>query len=263
MLWFTFGGLAAIGICAFLLAPRLHRFAYWIARRTNAEVEALATQGWRVDRLEVEPGVHLAGLVRPPAAADARWILFVPGNSQALLTGFRSELDRLRGEADVGMAFWAYRGFEASEGVPSPTALAADLVRQWDRVRSFGVPAEHIEIWGYSLGTPLATQLAAALCARGEAPHRLVLAAASTRIPVMRHGPFGRFLPDDEYDATQAIPAVTCPVVIVHGSDDSALPIGEARTMANAFGPRAVLHEVPGRGHLDLWQDLRRLAFAP
>lgn len=263
MLWLVLGGVLAMALLAFLAAPKLHRFAYWIGRRTDAEVQALATNGWRVDRLEVEPGIHLTGLVRPALANDARWILFVPGNSSGLLPGFRSELDQLRGQDDVGLAFWAYRGFEASDGVPGPLSLAADLLRQWARVRALGVPADRIEIWGYSLGTPLATQLAAALCARGEAPRRLVLAAASARIPVMRHGLLGRFLPDDVYDAGPAIAAVTCPVVLVHGTDDDALPIGEARALANAFGPRVQFHEVPGRGHVDLWQDLRRLAFAP
>jgi uncharacterized protein len=261
MLLVTLGSLVAIGGIAWLLAPKLHRFAYWIGRKTDAEVASLATGGWRIDRLEVAPGIFLTGLVRPPVAATARWILFVPGNSSGLLAGFRSELDQLRGDDDRGLAFWAPRGFEASDGTPTPTALAADLVQQWDHLLSLGVPADRIEIWGYSLGSPLAVQLAAHLCDRGQPPQRLVLAAASARIPVMRHGIFGRFLPDDVYEAGEAAARVTCPVVIVHGTVDQALPIGGARELAAALGRVATLHEVPGKGHLDLWADLRRLAF--
>lgn len=246
---------------AWLLAPRLHRFAYWIDRKTPAEIDALATDGWRVDRLEVAPGVTLVGLLRPPRSPTARWILFAPGNSTALLAGFRSELDRLRGDADVGLAFWAYRGFEASDGAPAPQALADDLLRQWDRLRGLGAAADQIEVWGYSLGAPLALQLAARLGERGQVPRRLVLAAAAPRIVVMRHGPFGRFLPGDVYDATAALGHLPCPTVVVHGAADDALPIAGARELAQAIGARAVLHEVPGKGHLDLWDDLRRLAF--
>lgn len=242
-------------------AGKLHRFAYWIGRKTDAEVAAMATGGWRVDRLEVATGVVLSGLVRPPAQpAKARWILFVPGNSESLLAGFRAELDRLRGEADVGMALWAYRGFEASGGVPTPSDLDADLLRQWDHLQQLGASPERIEIWGYSLGSVLAVRLAAALAERGEAPARLVLAAAGEQIPIMRHGLFGRFLPDDVYDAASVVARVTCPTVIVHGTADDALPIAGARALAKALGPRATLHELAGKGHMDLWVDLRRVA---
>lgn len=260
MLWIPLLLLGAAA-AAWLLAPKLHRFAYWIDHKTAAEVDALATGGWRVDRLPVADGATLVGLVRPPAAPTARWILFVPGNSTALLAGFRAELDRLRGDADVGLAFWAYRGFEASTGTPTPAALADDLLRQWERLRELGAAPDRTEIWGYSLGTPLAVQLAARLGERGEAPRRLVLAAAAARIAVMRHGAFGRFLPADVYDATASLAAVPCPTVVVHGSVDDALPIDGARALAAALGARATLHELPGKGHLDLWDDLRSVAF--
>jgi pimeloyl-ACP methyl ester carboxylesterase len=260
MLWIPCLALAAAAL-AWLVAPRLHRFAYWIDHKTGAEVDALATDGWQVDRLQVAPDVTLVGLVRPPQAPAARWILFVPGNSTALLAGFRAELDRLRGDADVGLAFWAYRGFEASGGTPTPPALADDLLRQWERLRELGATPDRTEVWGYSLGAPLAVQLAARLGERGQGPRRLVLAAAAPRISVMRHGLFGRFLPDDDYDATAALAAVPCPTVVVHGTDDDALPIDGARALAAALGARATLHELPGKGHLDLWDDLRRLVF--
>jgi len=259
-MWLALSLLVALPL-VWVGAGKLHRFAYWIDRKTDAEIEALATGGWRQDRLEVAPGIVLAGLVRPPASPDARWILFVPGNSTALLAGFRAELDALRGEADVGMALWAYRGFEASGGVPVPEALEQDLLRQWDHVKQLGARPNKIELWGYSLGSVLAVRLAAALADRGETPARLVLAAAGEQIPIMQHGLLGRFQPDDVYDAVEAIPRVRCPTVIVHGTADDALPIEGARRLAMLLGDRATLHELPGKGHTDLWADLRRLAF--
>jgi hypothetical protein len=49
--------------------------------------------------------------------------------------------------------------------------------------------------------------------------------------------------------------------VIVHGTADDALPIAGARALQTAIGAKATLHELPGKGHVDLWADLRRLAF--
>ncbi len=253
--------LVALLVAAWFVAGKLHRFAYWIGRKTDAEVQALATGGWRVDRLPVASDVTLVGLVRPPAGADARWILFVPGNSSALLEGFRSVLDDLRGGDDTGIAFWAYRGYDASTGTPSPAALADDLLLQWQHLKSLGAVPERTEVWGYSLGAVLAVQLVARLAAQGERPARLVLAAAGERIAIMPHGVFGRFRPDDVYDATVAIAEVDCPTVLVQGTDDDAVPIAEARRLAAALGNRATLHEVAGKGHLDLWHDVRRLAW--
>lgn len=252
-------GLAGLLAAAWLIAGRLHRFAYWIGARTEAELDALATDGWRRERLEVAPGIVLQGLSRPPQREDAPWLLFAPGNSEGLLPGFRSELDRVRGDADIGLLLFAWRGFDGSGGTPGPEALAADLLRQWDLLRGRGVAAQRIEIWGYSLGTPLALQLAAALADRGEAPRRVVLAAAAPLVAVMPFGPFGRFRADDHYDAGPALARVRGPVVIAHGTADDVLPLAGARELARALGDRATLHELPGRTHFDLWPELQRL----
>jgi pimeloyl-ACP methyl ester carboxylesterase len=186
-------------------------------------------------------------------------VLFVPGNSSSLLEGFRGVLDALRGAEDMRIAFWAYRGFDASTGVPTPTALADDLWQQWQRLQALGATPANTQIWGYSLGSVLAVQLAARMAANGQSPARLVLIAAAEQIPVMPYGRFGRFLADDVFDATAAIEHVDCPTLIVHGTDDDALPIAGARRLATALGARATLHEIPGKGHLDLWDDVRRL----
>lgn len=244
-----------------VLAGKLHRFAYWIGRKTDAQVAALATDGWQVERLQVADGVELVGLARPPRAADAPWILFAPGNSQAILDGFRAELDGMRQDRDVGMLFFAYRGFDASGGTPNPAVLAADLLVQWRHLRGRGVAAQRIEIWGYSLGAVLAAQLAAAVADANETPARLVLLAASERIPVMRAGLFGRFLPDDVFDTMPALDRIRCQVVIVHGEADDALPIAGARTVHARLGDRSTLHALPGKGHFDLWQPARERLF--
>lgn len=256
----AFGALAAVPL-AWFLAGKLHRFAYWIGRKTDAQVAALARDGWSVERLEAEPGVTLVGLSRAPRRPDAPWILFAPGNSSALLDGFQHELDQLLQGQDHGVAFFAYRGFDSSGGTPTPSALEADLALQWRWLRNRGVAAERIEIWGYSLGTVLATQLAAANCRAAETPRRLALLAAAERIPVMRAGYCGRFLTDDVFDVGAHAAAVSCPIVIVHGTADDALPIAGARALQARFGGRAQLHELPGRGHVDLWSDARAILF--
>ncbi|MCA8974100.1 MAG: alpha/beta hydrolase [Planctomycetes bacterium] len=258
-MWIAICLLLAV-VMAWFGAARLHRFAYWIDQKSEADIAALATGRWQIDRLEVEPGVTLVGLVRPPVDPAGRWVLFVPGNSTALLPGFQAELERALPD-EIGVAFWAYRGFEASTGVPTPEHLLADLLPQWDRLRALGAAPERTEVLGYSLGSVLAVQLTAELTRRAQAPARLVLAAAGPRIDIMRHGPFGRFLADDVFDATAAAATVECPVVIVHGTADDALPIAAPRQLRQLIGDNATLHELPGKGHTEVWDGVRRLAY--
>ncbi|MCB9878217.1 MAG: hypothetical protein H6835_11520 [Planctomycetes bacterium] len=248
--------LLALPAVWYLLGKR-HRFAYWIDRKSDAEVAALATAGWQVDRLEVAPGVELVGLVRPPRSPDARWILFVPGNSTDLLRGFRDVLDGLRGDDDVGLAFWAYRGFEASGGAPDQAALRTDLQLQWRRLRQLGATAARTEIWGYSLGSVLAPHLCAWLCDQGETPRRLVLLATGDDIPIMPFGLFGRLRASERYELDSAVDRVCCPVEIAHGTLDDALPIAGAEAVARRFGARATFHALDGCGHADLWPAAR------
>jgi len=247
-----------VGVAVWLLAGKLHRFAYWTGAKTDAEVQTLARNGWQVDRLPVDDGAVLVGLVRPPKAPkreDARWLLFVPGNSQALLDGFQQVLDDLRQDDDVGLAFWAYRGFDASTGTPSPDALRRDLGRQWQRLQEFGATAENTEIWGYSLGSMLAPHLCADLCDAGTKPKRLVLLATGMQIPVRPFGTFGRFGSSDVYECASSADRVTCAVAIGQGSDDDAMPVDGARELAERMGVPLTVFD--GRNHVDLWSDAR------
>lgn len=252
-------GIAALPV-AWLLAGKAHRFAYWIATKSDSQVHALAKDGWLVDRLQVADGVELVGLVRPPKNPNARWVMFVPGNSTALLDGFQAVLDELRGDDDVGLAFWGYRGFDASTGTPNPQALQADLMPQWNRLLELGATAERTEIWGYSLGAALAPHLAADLCKAGTPPNRLVLVATGMEIPVRPHGLFGRFSSSDIFEGHSVAARVTCPVAIAQGSEDAAMPIAGAQQLAKKFGTEVQVIE--GKGHVDLWPDTRTLLWA-
>lgn len=239
-----------------LVAGKMHRFAYWIARKDAAQVQALAKDGWLIDRLQVAPDVELVGLVRPPKSPDARWLLFVPGNSTAMLDGFQAVLDDLRGDDDVGLAFWGYRGFDASGGTPTPAALAADLRVQWQRLQELGATPARTEVWGYSLGSTLAPHLVAHMCDAGQAPQRMVLLATGMKIPVRPFGWFGRFQSSDVYEGISQQDRVTCPVIVAQGSADDAMPIDGAKQLAKAFGARMLVLE--GRGHADLWTAARQ-----
>lgn len=66
--------------------------------------------------------------------------------------------------------------------------------------------------------------------------------------------------PVPPFDRAALAARLACPLLVLHGSEDDVCPLGDARAIAAAAGPRATLHVVPGAGHLNLWTDPR---FAP
>ena len=59
-------------------------------------------------------------------------------------------------------------------------------------------------------------------------------------------------MPLDRPRPIDLAPRVTCPVLILHGSDDTLVPAAEARRLAAAFPEPPVWLEVPGAGHSDV-----------
>lgn len=53
----------------------------------------------------------------------------------------------------------------------------------------------------------------------------------------------------DRPDATDGLAHITCPTLVIHGSDDQIIPAAEAQAMAGAI-PGAAFHLLPGAGHL-------------
>jgi hypothetical protein len=63
-----------------------------------------------------------------------------------------------------------------------------------------------------------------------------------------------RWLMKDPFDSEALIGGVTAPILMLHGTDDPAIPVAEARRLyAAAREPKAIFI-VDGAGHLDAWE---------
>lgn len=239
-----------------------HRFRYRPVPLTEGEYQAVATaEGFRAEEVEVAPGVRLRGLVRPPRDAEAPWLLFLPGNGSDVLSGARALLRRVAGEVDLGLAAWAYRGFDGSTGTPDARALFADSDRLVAHLQNaHGVAPSRLHVMSFSLGTALALRLAAELEARGWPPASLVLLSPYDRLHVTQDAWWAPWSFADEYDALLHAGASRVPALLVHGTADDAVPVTAGRALARAMGSRAELVELPGRGHADWLGDDAALA---
>ncbi|MCU0828755.1 MAG: alpha/beta hydrolase [Tabrizicola sp.] len=154
--------------------------------------------------------------------------------------------------AGFGVAFLSYRGYGGSEGEPSEAGLHLDADAAYGWLLEQGVSPDRLVLVGESLGTGVATRLAADQAVAAlilEAPYTSLIDIAALRFPLVP----ARLLMRDPFPSLDRMPGVKAPVLILHGTDDSRVPpaMGE-RLFHAASGPKE-LALIPGRGHVDLF----------
>ena len=183
-----------------------------------------------------------------PAKPGHAVILYFPGNGDFLA----GRISRFRGMTSdgTGLVALSYRGYAGSSGQPSERGILQDADAAYVFTTARYAP-DRIVAWGFSLGTGVATALAA------EHPvGKLILEAAYTSITeiagsLLRIVPV-RLLMRDPFHSDQRITRVTASLLLMHGTSDPAIPIsfGE-RLFALAHEPKQFVR-FPDGGHDNL-----------
>jgi hypothetical protein len=144
-----------------------------------------------------------------------------------------------------------YRGYGDNAGAPSESLLAADARAVWDyATRTRCVASSRILLYGESLGGAVAVQLAADVCQAGTPPSGLMLRSTfSSLVDVgTYHYPWlpVRMVLVDRFAAVEQIPRVTCPILQIHGTRDTIIPLHLGRRLFDA-APAASASGVPKR----------------
>jgi pimeloyl-ACP methyl ester carboxylesterase len=235
---------------------------------TDAHLDALGGRPqWQRSRVEVERDrkgvIAVNGLVRTPTASTSLWLLFFGGNAADIASNaYVLEMVREHSALDLGLAVFAYRGYDGSGGRPSERALVADAERiARELAESRGV--ERLVVVGQSLGTSVAAQLAARLAQAGRAPAGVILLSPflsmskvfDEHVPLI---PVGWAL-SDRFLTEAIADQIRSPVLIIHGDADDLIPVHHGKGLAARIGEKARLVVLSGRGHNDLWDDPRTL----
>jgi pimeloyl-ACP methyl ester carboxylesterase len=230
--------------------------------RANDHAALAAKVGWQASELEVAPGVRLQGLVRRPRSEGARWLLFYPGNDEAQLKTGQAFLERVAGANDMGLAIYAYRGFDGSDGAARLEDLRVDALSIWAGLqKQQQVPAARVGVIGFSIGGLFAIEAVAAAARAKEPAGSLSLLASVDDVVMVRASALQRFDPGERYQTLPLLGGVPAPVLIVQGTADEAFKgPGPGRAIAKALGDRARYVEVEGGGHGALLQDERAIA---
>ena len=135
-----------------------------------------------------------------------------------------------------------YRGYGRSAGTPSERGTYLDAEASWQYlVRTLGIPADRIIVYGRSLGGAIAAWLA-----RRHTPRLLVLESAFTSLGNVAAELYPwaptKLLLGDRYDTETFLQEVECPVLVIHSPDDEIVPYTEGlRLFARAKPPKHFL----------------------
>jgi hypothetical protein len=145
-----------------------------------------------------------------------------------------------------------YRGYGGSRGAePTEEGLYLDAEAALDMLNERGVDRSRIVLWGTSLGTGVAAEMAR----RGRGS-RLVLVSPFTSIPdlVSHAAPFlpAQALVEDHFDTSEKSSAIRIPTLIIHGDADEIVPFTMGERLSHEI-PGARLLRVKGGHHGDLF----------
>lgn len=177
-------------------------------------------------------------------------LLYFHGNAGSF--EFRQERIRRYMARGIGMYMMTYRGFGGSTGVPSERANVADARLAYDSLRADGVAAEDIIVYGESLGSGIAVQIAAEKPVGGiilDAPYTSLVDVAETVYPYLP----ARLLMTDRYETLTYIGRVTAPLLILQGERDEIVPISMGRAVFAAANEPKTMKTFPEAGHSDHW----------
>jgi fermentation-respiration switch protein FrsA (DUF1100 family) len=170
-------------------------------------------------------------------------------------------LDSWNQERGEGIMAIDYPGYGKSEGGPSETGCYAAARSAYDWLTNEqGIDGDRIILIGQSLGTAVATNLAADL------PHRaLVLLSPFTSMPDMAAKRFpifpGRWFIHNRFNNLERIGRCQRPLFIVHGTNDELVPFEHSERVYAAANTPKQLHALDGMGHHILLNDSFYRAF--
>ena len=175
-------------------------------------------------------------------------VIYFQGNAGA--SNLRAERFKWLTADGTGLLALSYRGYGGSSGKPSEAGLIRDARAAYDFARAHS-PANRIVLFGESLGTAVATALAAEREIAGLILDAPFTSAADVGAAAYPFAPV-RWLIKDTWRSDRRIGRVKAPILVLHGEQDTIVPIrfGE-RLFALAPEPKRMVRFAAG-GHVDL-----------
>ncbi|WP_028388943.1 alpha/beta hydrolase [Legionella fairfieldensis] len=227
----------------------LQRHLIYFPAKERPDQQTFHAEDMQQVTLHTPDGLSLNAWYKP-AAPNQPTLLYLHGNAGHM--GHRMTLIRQFLTVGFGVLIFDYRGYGGNKGSPSEQGLYTDGRTGLQFLYQQGVPAKKLVLYGESLGTGVATQLAI------EAPAcALILQSPYTSLAALAryHYPWLLIQPRDKFDSLNRMAAIKVPVLIVHGKQDKIVPFTQGLTLFNQANEPKKLLVMETKGHNNLWDN--------
>ena len=172
-------------------------------------------------KIYTKDNIELLGWYHEKDIKKYKTIMFFHGNAGSLENRIH-KLNHFR-EMEVNFLIIAWRGFSGNKGKPSEVGLYEDGRSAIEWLTKKGINEKDLILYGESLGTGVATQLAQHKNYAGiilETPFTSMGAAAKKFYPYIPV----KFLLKDKYENDKKVKNINFPILIMHGKKDKIVP---------------------------------------
>lgn len=179
-------------------------------------------------KINVEKDIQLKSWFVKKDLKKYKTLVFFHGNAGNLFNRVHklNELNKL----DINILLISWRGFSGNRGKPTEKNLYNDAKKSIKWLEDLGVKKDKIILYGESLGTGVAVELAQENkynCIILESPFTSIANAAKIYYPYL---PINLLL-KDRYDSLNKIDKIKTPVLIMHGKQDDLVPFSMGREL--------------------------------
>ena len=244
----------ALLIAAFYFTQR--SLLYFPTRVHVSPAQAHVNEAFREIPVTTSEGLKLKAWYAP-ATTKTQTIVFFHGNGDSLYGAAQVAEPYI--ETGYGFLAVEYRGYSGLPGKPSEAGLYNDARASIRELIGRGVEPRQTILYGHSLGTGVAIQMAHEFPVDG-----LMLLAPYLSIPSLAqiHYPFlpAKLLVLDRFDSEKKIGAIHVPVLMASGADDELIPPAQGKRLFSLANEPKEYLLIPGRGHNDSFDTFAPLS---
>ena len=172
-------------------------------------------------KITTEDDIELLAWYHKKDINKYKTILYLHGNAGSL----ENRIHKVNHFNDMNINFLllAWRGFNGNAGKPTEQGLYQDAKSAVRWLMNQGISEENIIIYGESLGTGVATEIAQKKNFAGvilESPFTSMVAAGKSKYPIF---PI-KLLLKDKYESDKKIKNIMSPILVMHGEADQIVP---------------------------------------
>ncbi len=242
-------GLVLYGAFVVYIDSVQRQLLYFPSRTYVTPREAMADPALGEFPVRTADGIALKGWYAP-ATTKPLTLVFFHGNGDDLESA--APVAKIYIRAGYGVLIAEYRGYSGLPGAPTEAGLYADARAYVSALLASGVKEDRLVLFGRSLGTGVAAQIATEIH-----PGGLILLSPYRSIPEVARSHFW-FLPvdllmKDRFETAAKIKAIAAPLLIANGGQDQVIPPSQGRDLfAMANEPKQFYFSAQA-GHNDMF----------